>query len=657
MLQQREMYRQRGLFYLCSLCLLVVVPVLYLATPSSPGYSESTHTGEWRFSRRKHFHRAGEARNCEIVDVAISIGGQESCNRAALLIKSILLFRQSPIRLHLLVDPPSRHVMGTLLRTWHLYGLEFHLYTVKWTSKQSQKGYESLVYLMESLPPSVERVISLQSHLLLSVDIHHVWKTFVEMEKVGSVFGLVEALSLPGQFRDELMLIDLAGFRRKGWPQFRGEGLSGSITVESVSKALHILYEQDLTLFYVLSPGWGTEQQDTLIHVATEPCFEQQTVCVHSLVVASDFKTKIQEYDGNLLRDKWIDCRTGPTFDQNAIDYREKTTVYAPPCTDFKREGNQERRTHPFYAGQWFDPNSVDSNDITLSVHGSLDRLVFMLEPMCRHWTGPMSIAVVANDTGVSNLLNTINSSPIISSRKNIAYHVVYKEGIYYPNNMLRLTALSNVGTNSVFMDDMDFIPSFGLYSYLRKTVREFDLTHTVLVIPAFETKEDRDTFTFPEDKAALLEMESQGRVFQFHKDGYIRGHAPTDYALWRKAKEPYEIQWQPLYEPYLVGNRNITPFDTRFVGRGFNKVSHIEHLYYDRYKFIVLPGGFLIHLPHQISSDAQKESESDRHRECYTRRWNEWRAEKAEKYGYEPYLMDVYKIWNGLSSPYETSF
>ena len=378
-------------------------------------------------------------------------------------------------------------------------------------------------------------------------------------------------------------------------------------------------------------------------------------MCARSSTVGSGLKQLLQEYDGNLLRERHIGCVTGPEFDQNALDYHAKTSVYAPPCTDFKREGKQERRTHPFYLD--YIHSSTDPNDVTLSLHVTLDRLVTMLEPTCMHWEGPISIAVSVNDSEVSSLLDLISSSPIISLRHNIGYHIVYKEGIYYPNNPLRAVALENVRTPYVFLNDMDFLPSFGLYSYLKDMVQKFDLSHTVLVVPAFETLKDPKTFPFPRDKSSLLAMTARNEVFQFHHDMHIRGHAPTDYPMWEKATEPYEIQWQPNYEPYLVASVNITTFDTRFVGRDFNKVSHVEELYYQHYRFYVVPDGFLLHLPHALSNDAVKEKANERHGKCFTRRRDEWRADKALEYGYEPYLVNLYKIWNKLTSSYDTSF
>lgn len=57
------------------------------------------------------------------------------------------------------------------------------------------------------------------------------------------------------------------------------------------------------------------------------------------------------------------------------------------------------------------------------------------------------------------------------------------------------------------------------------------------------------------------------------------KGHAPTDYAKWRTATVPYRVAWQPDFEPYVVVRRDCPKYDQRFVGFGWNKVSHIMEL------------------------------------------------------------------------------
>ena len=652
-------YRGRIRAIICSCLILFLLTVFFLCLTRPTGtrydYGDSTVA-----TRPGRLHRTSNSASCEIIDVSVVVVGQESSNEAALLVKSLLLFRHNPIRLHFLVDPTARHILSTLMRTSHLYGIEYNFYPIDSVSiKDSAKFPRSIFNLADTLPPSAKKVVSLNSVVLLSVDIYQLWKLFVDMGGHGSVLGLPVSAGPDGEteFNSDVMLVDLQAVREQRKSGLWQKLLSGSSEDDdsNVSKGLGYLYEKEPALIYPLHPGWSVHTGPGWDKTRV-PCYRQQLTCAYSSVDSSSFRKSVHEYDGNLLREKWIDCDSGPTFDKNARDYRAKTSVFTPPCTDLIREGRQERRTHLFYTGHFVDPTKQVADDVTLELHVTLDRLVPMLEPMCRHWEGPMSIAVFANDSEVSSLLDLIHSSSVISSRRNIAYHVVYKEGvnIYYPINSLRAVAMENAATQYVFLNDMDFLPSFGLYPLLKQTFKDCDLSHSVLVVPAFETYEDLKTHRFPRSKSALLNMVAQKTVFQFHRKSYIRGHAPTNYPRWSKAAELYEIQWQPQFEPFLVVSKNVTPLDTRFVSRNYDKESHAETLYYQRVKFYVVADGFLLHLPHALSRDARKEN--DRHRECYIRRRDEWRAERVQEYGYEPYLVNVYKIWNWLSSPYDTS-
>ena len=615
--------------------------------------------------------------SCEIIDLTIVANGYNSSRDAAILVKSVLVFRTNPIRFHFIVDPIAKHILSTLMRSWHLYGVDYHFYDIFSIQKKLVKedkipcnGIDDVRLLLgDGLPCSVQKVIFLHSSVLLTADIYQLWTMFHDMHQRGGVLGVVKSgtseISREEEIRSKVMLVDCKAVREQKWLALWENALSKSSANRSnpsgesvVTTALSYLYREHQGLFYLLNPGWNVrhdasgESENEL-----EPCYRQQTVCARSFrknTGDSDPKKVFQEYDGNLLREKMISCETGPEFDKNALDYRSKTSVYAPPCSDFMREARQDRRTHPFYLE--YEHVSSDPNDVTLLLHGTLDRLLTLLEPMCRHWEGPMSIAVCLYDSEVSSFLDLISSSPIIRLRRNIGYHIVYKEGIFYPSNPLRNVALQNARTPYVFFNDIDFLPSFGLYPYLKQTVSKFDLSKTVLVVPAFETCTDPKTFTFPRSKSTLLTMVANEEVLQFHHKIYIRGHAPTDYPKWEKATKPYKIQWQPSYEPYLVASANVTPLDPRFISRDFNKVSHIEELYYQRYEFYVLSDGFILHLPHALSRDAVSERASERQWDCYSRRKNGWQADMVRKYGYEPYLVNVYKLWDRLSSPYKTT-
>jgi glycosyltransferase-like protein LARGE len=41
----------------------------------------------------------------------------------------------------------------------------------------------------------------------------------------------------------------------------------------------------------------------------------------------------------------------------------------------------------------------------------------------------------------------------------------------------------------------------------------------------------------------------------------------------------PYTVQWEADFEPYIVVSKDVPEYDQRFVGFGWNKVSHIMEL------------------------------------------------------------------------------
>lgn len=46
----------------------------------------------------------------------------------------------------------------------------------------------------------------------------------------------------------------------------------------------------------------------------------------------------------------------------------------------------------------------------------------------------------------------------------------------FYPVNLLRNVGLEQVNTPYVFLTDIDFLPMYGLYTYLKKYIQSQDL-------------------------------------------------------------------------------------------------------------------------------------------------------------------------------------
>ena len=184
-----------------------------------------------------------------------------------------------------------------------------------------------------------------------------------------------------------------------------------------------------------------------------------------------------------------------------------------------------------------------------------------MLEALCRHWPGPMSLALYLTDAEAQQFLRFLETSAVLSARQDVAYHVVYREGSLYPINQLRNVALAQALTPYVFLSDIDFLPAHSLYNYLRwvrrvwtgsgagpqgapapenpraqgwrqsppsslrftacsllrASIEQLELggrRKAALVVPAFETLHYR--FHFPSSKAELLTLLDAGSLYTF---------------------------------------------------------------------------------------------------------------------------------------------
>lgn len=110
-------------------------------------------------------------------------------------------------------------------------------------------------------------------------------------------------------------------------------------------------------------------------------------------------------------------------------------------------------RTHLYFLEFEYQA-SPDECDITLVAQLSMDRLQ-MVEMLCEYWdgnkhifieninkkeyiltyrilffTGPISLSLYMSDAEAQQFLSYAQNSEVLKNRKNIGYHVVYKEGV-----------------------------------------------------------------------------------------------------------------------------------------------------------------------------------------------------------------------------------
>uniref|UniRef100_A0A8V0ZT99 LARGE xylosyl- and glucuronyltransferase 2 n=1 Tax=Gallus gallus TaxID=9031 RepID=A0A8V0ZT99_CHICK len=563
-------------------------------------------------------------RKCELLHVAIVCAGHNASRDVVTLVKSILFHRKNPLHFHFITDSVAHQILQTLFQSWMVPSIHVSFYNaddlkpeVSWIPNKHYSGIYGLMKLTltKALPSNLSKVIVLDTDITFATDIAELWAVFGKFSEK-QVIGLVENQSdwylgnlwknhkpwpaLGRGFNTGVILLLLDRLRRLGWEQMwrltaERELMSMLSTSLADQDIFNAVIKQNPALVYRLPCFWNVQLSD---HTRSELCYTE----VSDLKVIhwnSPKKLRVKnkhveffrnlyltflEYDGNLLRRELFGCASlpSPPSDQALEELDEDD-----PCYDFRRQHLTQHRVHLFFLQYEFLalPNPTD---VTLVAQLSMDRLQ-MLEAICKHWAGPISLALYMSDAEAQQFLRYAQASEVLSARRNVAYHIVYKEGQFYPINLLRNVALANTQTPYVFLTDIDFLPMYGLYDYLRNSIQQLELPHrkAALIVPAFETLHYR--LTFPKSKAELLSMLDMGSLYTFRYHVWPKGHAPTDYAKWRTATVPYRVAWQPDFEPYVVVRRDCPKYDQRFVGFGWNKVSHIMELDAQEYELLGL--------------------------------------------------------------------
>lgn len=184
--------------------------------------------------------------NCDVIQVAIVCAGYNSSRSVVTLIKSILFYRKNPLHFHFISDAVAQSILGTLFQTWSIPGVHVSFYPTKdlesdvsWIPNKHYSGIYGLMKLLlpETLPPSLHRVIVLDTDVTFATDIMELWKMFAMMSRESGSppsLGLVENQSdwylgkiwkkqhqpwpaIGRGFNTGVMLLDLSRLRSSDW--------------------------------------------------------------------------------------------------------------------------------------------------------------------------------------------------------------------------------------------------------------------------------------------------------------------------------------------------------------------------------------------------------------------------------------------------------
>ncbi|KAF7228771.1 xylosyl- and glucuronyltransferase LARGE1 [Nothobranchius furzeri] len=610
---------------------------------------------------------------CETIHVAIVCAGYNASRDVVTLVKSVLFHRRNPLHFHVITDSIAQHILSSLFHTWMVPAVKVNFYDadelkseVSWIPNKHYSGIYGLMKLVltKTLPSDLQRVIVLDTDITFATDIAELWAVFHKF-KGQQVLGLVENQSdwylgnlwknhrpwpaLGRGFNTGVILLLLDRLRKLRWEQMwrltAERELMGMLSTSLADQDIfNAVIKQNPFLVHQLPCFWNVQLSD---HTRSEKCYRD----VSDLKVIhwnSPKKLRVKnkhveffrnlyltflEYDGNLLRRELFGCPSEADHNSENLQKTLSELDEDDPCYEFRRERFTVHRTHLYFLHYEYEPSS-DSTDVTLVAQLSMDRLQ-MLEAICKHWEGPISLALYLSDAEAQQFLRYAQGSEVLMSRWNVGYHIVYKEGQFYPVNLLRNVAMQQVNSPYMFLSDIDFLPMYGLYEYLRKSVVQMDMANTkkALVVPAFETLRYR--LSFPKSKAELLSQLDMGTLFTFRYHVWTKGHAPTNFAKWRTATTPYRVQWEADFEPYVMVRRDCPEYDRRFVGFGWNKVSHIMELDAQEYEFVVLPNAYMIHMPHAPSFDITKFRSNKQYRVCLKTLKEEFQQNMSRRYGF----------------------
>ncbi|VDK76643.1 unnamed protein product [Litomosoides sigmodontis] len=274
-----------------------------------------------------------------------------------------------------------------------------------------------------------------------------------------------------------------------------------------------------------------------------------KTRVINRYAVLLRYYDNTRDIDGNIFRSNIIHCHPTSKQVHSTLEEVSEYDGNDDGCNEIRHARWITYRTLLHVRPYNF---TATLKNVILTTQFSMDRLMHF-NVLLQYWSGPVSAAVYVTDSEFSLLTHFFDET--LGNRTNIALHAVYKEGAYYPINYLRNVALNSSNDASfVFLTDVDFIPGSGLHEMLyEKLVITNSTGKRAFVVLAFE---------------------------------YVGGGVP--------------VSWKTDYEPYIAVKRSgLPPYDQRFVGFGWNKVSHVMSLNAAGYEFTILPDAFIIHHPH----------------------------------------------------------
>ncbi|KAF5285519.1 hypothetical protein FQR65_LT13216 [Abscondita terminalis] len=512
---------------------------------------------------------------CETVHIGI-VCTRENCNTIDFytLVKSLYLYRSSPLHYHILADEKSELIISTLFDTWNISRVSVNIYNLKTLPKVFHWMFGDIktLHLSKLIFPTM---IAIETPKLLMIDpnlfciadvnlflhFHYDPSAQIKILSSSDKSFSVWILNVPNLKRSNTFQAHIkSGFSEyKNIQDFKLDSLNLQINEEMIDE-----------------------------HITCAVINDSHSVTVDKYVVQNTYSIRDlhycirQEFFEVILERNLRKCKAIPQI--NVVNYKYLTLLYV--------------RNFTF---------NTDETDVTMVTQMSIDKFP-VLEEICRRWTGPISVSLYLKEENLFTTIRYIHQSKELKNRYNIGYHVLFKKGTYQPINVLRNVALKYVNTPYVLLNDVDFIPGLNLYDLIKSQIKNMKtMDKKALVIPAFGT--ERKDVSIPLDLIHLNELWNKGDIIPFQQNSFPEGHRSTNYTKFNISDQPYTIKYEPNYEPYVVVQSSVPQYDVRYIGYIRNKIQHILELDAAGYEFICLPKSFLVHKYHEKSKDLKNMS------------------------------------------------
>ncbi|GMR43305.1 hypothetical protein PMAYCL1PPCAC_13500, partial [Pristionchus mayeri] len=381
--------------------------------------------------------------------------GISVCERVETLIKSILVFYSGQLHVHLFTNTRSGKTLATLFRTWPLARVKTSFYNVEedqrslaWVkSTHEVNGYGQMKYIIHDvLPDYVEKVIFIDSDMLVLEDISILHSYFQSMERDGIMFAatndqyarkdLEKTFGKGGSrksLNSGLLLYDLKRMRSGGWNEMWRES------------ALMLLDKL----------GTLKCPQDVLAALAiSKPETYMKLPCVYNFQIG---KGALQWDCIKNATDLWqakIPHWTGP---KKYYENRGHTAIFSPIYRCFQKmdgydfEKPNRAETYRTLINLRNAKRTRSEGNVTLAAHAPYADAISLIQRLNPTWPGPISLVICGSSWERAMLLSFLTSNTISDT---FAIHFVYEREKNCPIEYLRRLSIDTSRTNSILLSD-----------------------------------------------------------------------------------------------------------------------------------------------------------------------------------------------------------